>query len=43
MGTPNYVTPEIAKGEKYDEKCDVWSIGITLYVLLSCEAPYDVS
>jgi serine/threonine protein kinase len=30
-GTPIYVSPEILKGDKYDEKIDIWSIGILTY------------
>ena len=28
-----YTAPEIINGEKYDEKCDLWSLGVTLYQL----------
>ena len=34
VGTPYYMAPEIMTG-KYDEKCDLWSVGILLYVLIS--------
>lgn len=30
-GTPLYVSPEILKGQLYDEKIDVWAIGILTY------------
>jgi serine/threonine protein kinase len=30
VGTPLYVAPEIVRGEKYDEKVDVYSFGLTL-------------
>ena len=32
-GTPIYMAPEILKGEKYNYKCDLWSIGIIIYQL----------
>lgn len=35
VGTPNYIAPEIVTEEKYNEKCDLWSIGAILYVMLA--------
>jgi serine/threonine protein kinase len=32
-GTPGYVAPEILNGSKYDEKADMFSTGIVLYIL----------
>ena len=40
VGTAYYVPPEILKGE-YNQKCDIWSVGIILCILLTGEPPFN--
>ena len=39
VGTRYFIAPETIRGE-YDEKCDVWSIGVILYYILSGKFPF---
>ena len=40
INNQNYIAPEILNRDKYDEKCDLWSLGIIIYVLYFKEFPY---
>lgn len=41
-GTPLYVSPELLKGNCYDEKIDLWSVGILGYEMLTGKIPFDI-
>lgn len=42
-GTPLYASPELIAGDKYNEKNDLWAIGILAYELYYGKIPFDIS
>lgn len=43
VGSPLYIAPEILAKKSYDYSCDLWSLGVILYILLSGQPPFKGS
>jgi novel protein kinase C delta type len=39
-GTPDYIAPEIIKGQLYNEAVDFWSFGVLMYEMLVGQSPF---
>lgn len=40
-GTPYFMAPETITGDSYDEKADMWSVGVILYELITLKKPFE--
>lgn len=43
VGTPAYMSPEQAQGEKVDHRSDIYGLGVIIFQMLSGEQPYQAS
>ena len=48
LGSPLYMSPELHNFDEkishtYDNRVDVWSLGVVTYILLSGEIPFDIT
>lgn len=41
VGTPNWMAPEVCRGEKYCQKSDVYSFGVVLWEIASKQIPHE--
>jgi calcium-dependent protein kinase len=39
-GTPYFISPDVLNG-KYGKECDIWSLGVVLYMILTGKYPFD--
>lgn len=40
-GTPDYLSPELLKSREYDDKVDVWALGVLAYELVVNRPPFE--
>lgn len=40
-GTPYFMSPEVCRGEVYNQKSDIWALGCALYEISALKKPFD--
>ena len=43
VGTPYYMSPELATGSSYDIKSDIWALGCVVFELCALSPPFDAT
>ncbi|XP_014663126.1 PREDICTED: protein kinase C iota type-like [Priapulus caudatus] len=41
-GTPNYIAPEILKGDDYGCSVDWWALGVLMFEMMAGRSPFDI-
>uniref|UniRef100_A0A8C1ZN31 Protein kinase C n=2 Tax=Cyprinus carpio TaxID=7962 RepID=A0A8C1ZN31_CYPCA len=41
-GTPNYIAPEILRGEDYGFSVDWWALGVLMFEMMAGRSPFDI-
>jgi atypical protein kinase C iota type len=42
-GTPNYIAPEMLRGEEYSFSVDWWALGVLMYELMAGRSPFELN
>jgi serine/threonine protein kinase len=42
-GSPHYCAPELHLQQPYNEKADIWALGVTMFACLAARFPFDIS
>jgi serine/threonine protein kinase len=42
-GTPYYFSPELCKNRPYNNRSDIWAMGVVLYEMMTTKHPYDAN